>query len=98
MNTSDWQEVMDRLDKIEKRLEEISKPKQEIDLQEIFNDLVNPKYMRSSYKTPCMLETLSCEDLMKPMGLYCPCPKCTPHSMSGGSIQSTSTGDWRNEH
>lgn len=29
-------------------------------------------------KTECLWEKMSPEDRMKPMGLSCPCPKCTP--------------------
>lgn len=29
----------------------------------------------------CLFESLRPEDRMKPMGLSCPCPKCTPYSL-----------------
>ena len=29
-------------------------------------------------KTPCVWDNLSEEDHNKPMGISCPCPKCTP--------------------
>lgn len=30
----------------------------------------------------CVFESLSPEDRMKPMGISCPCKRCTPHSLT----------------
>ncbi len=49
----------------------------------IYDKSGNPGQIR------CLWETISENDRLKPMGLSCPCPRCTPYSLSGGAIGST---------
>lgn len=39
-------------------------------------------------KQRCYFESMSLEDLMKPMSISCSCKRCSPYSMADGSIQS----------
>ena len=38
---------------------------------------------RDSGETKCFFETLSPEDRYKPIGISCPCRKCSPYSLGG---------------
>jgi len=44
----------------------------------------------------CYFESLSPEDRMKPLSISCSCKRCSPFSMSSGSIQSVSSDAWTN--
>lgn len=49
------------------------------------------KVYRNLSNIPCYFDNLSPEDRMKPMGISCPCPKCSPYSLSQGSLSDAGT-------
>lgn len=47
---------------------------------------------------PCVWDSLSEEDRLKPMGISCPCRKCSPYSLSSGGLSDAGTEQtWREE-
>ena len=44
-----------------------------------------------SITSPCAFDSLPPEDRMKPMGLSCGCPKCSPHSVNTKLADCVST-------
>lgn len=56
------------------------------DIQKVWDDITNPAYIVG--KIPCMFDSLSPEDRMKPMGLSCGCPKCSPYCVSLSDVLS----------
>lgn len=99
--------ILKRLDAFEENLKKLE---QEIEILNSFVDtqLKNKYYGEAgggmSYlslskgrnKISCYFDNLSPEDKMKPMSISCPCPKCSPYSLSQGSlVDSGTTQEWR---
>src|SRR5690554_484426 len=51
--------------------------------RDAYEQLIQALERRNSGETKCFFETLSPEDRYKPMGISCPCRKCSPYSMGG---------------
>lgn len=81
------QDYVELLRRVE-RLENIILPKQPAVNLEINAADADPEAVKQfkEYLTkgpPCFFENLSPEDRNKPMGISCPCSKCSPYSMGG---------------
>lgn len=79
----------ERLKRMNTKLEEILQEKFESnrllekqisDLEREINDLKFDS-LRKEKPVPCMWDSIPQTDRMKPMGISCPCPRCTPSSM-----------------
>lgn len=98
--------IEDKLDKVadlENRVK-VLEAELQTRLNQKYSQEVDPSYWvpdppLKSFKVPeqkCYFDSLSPEDRMKPMGISCPCKRCSPHSMSGGSIESQTKDVWIN--
>lgn len=81
------QDYVELLRRVE-RLESFVLPKQPMVNLEIHTADVDPEAVKrfNEYltKSPrCFFQNLSPEDRNKPMGISCPCNKCSPYSMGG---------------
>ena len=48
---------------------------------------------------PCVFDGMSKEDRMKPMCISCPCPKCSPYTLSSGSLVDAGLKQqWKHTH
>jgi len=86
---ADYMRLVERIEKLEAFMKrELSRQPitaQPARLDEVRRDayeqLVQALERRNSGETKCFFETLSPEDRNKPMGISCPCRKCSPYSM-----------------
>ena len=88
---ADYMRLVERIEKLEAFMKrELSRQPitaQPARLDEVRRDayeqLVQALERRNSGETKCFFETLSPEDRNKPMGISCPCRKCSPYSLGG---------------
>ena len=98
MYDTDIMLILKRLDKFEEELKklenEIKTLKQQVVVPNVWPndpskippvDAIGKVYKNLS-NIPCYFDNLSSRDRMKPMSISCPCPKCSPHSLSQGSL------------
>lgn len=89
----DWDILMKKLDSLGEKIDRLEKmvgivKQPSYPVPSIYpNDSSKVKPMTSEdwYKvlqnTPCAFDSIPPEDKMKPMGLSCGCPKCSPYCM-----------------
>lgn len=84
--------ILKKLDAFEENLkkleDEIKTLKQQVAVPSVWpNDPTKVSYWRGKGGSiPCYFDNLSPEDKMKPMSISCPCTKCSPYSLSQGSL------------
>lgn len=91
MHDTDIWLILKRLDAFEEKLEKLEKEIRILQKQTSVpavwsNDptRIPPPYWGG--KSVCIFDSLPPEDKMKPMSISCPCPKCSPYSLSQGSL------------
>lgn len=84
--------ILKRLDAFEEELKKLEKEIRGLQKQTPVptiwpNDPTSvPKPYNRLGQIPCYFDNLTAEERMKPMGISCPCPKCSPYSLSQGSL------------
>lgn len=101
----DYSLLMLKLEKFQARLEALEKEiqaiKQLTPIPSVWpnnpSDLPKPRNpYRDLSNIPCAFDNLPPEDRRKPMGISCPCPKCSPYALSYGSLTDSGTKqEWR---
>lgn len=62
------------------------------------NKIVEQQVYRGLGEVPCIFDTIREEDRLKPMGISCPCPRCSPYALSSGSfVDAGLEQKWGNE-
>lgn len=92
MTDTDFRLLHEKLDRFEQKLKELeveikalkpNQPWQSDDPSAPYYRPIYTAYQQGAVlERKCFFDNLSPEDRMKPMGVSCPCPKCTPYSMS----------------
>ena len=79
MTDTDFRLLHEKLDRFEQKLKEL-----ETEIKALKpNQPWQTAYQQGAVlERKCLFDNLSPEDRMKPMSVSCPCPKCTPYSMS----------------
>lgn len=101
LTQTDFDLIVKRLDKFEEELKKLEKEIRGLQKQTPVpavwpNDptSIPPPYWGGKFI--CIFDSLPPEDRMKPMGVSCGCPRCSPYSLSQGSlVDSGTTQEWR---
>lgn len=84
VSDTDWQLLSARVARLEDQIKTLINQPSYTPWQ---SDDPSKPYYRSPYtaynstSTPCFFDSIPEKDRMKPMGISCPCPKCTPYCM-----------------
>lgn len=90
MTDTDFRLIHEKLDKFEQKLKELEveiralKPTPAWPSSQPPADLTKVKtfHQGAILERKCFFDNLSPEERMKPMSVSCPCPRCSPYSMS----------------
>ena len=86
---TDWDLLNKRLESIERSIEMLKKmfPVPEYQMSSTPADLTKVvRPYEALGETPCAFDGMSALDKMKPTGLVCNCPKCSPYCLSFGDL------------
>lgn len=90
VSDTDWQLLSARVAKLEEQIKTLTNQPRHAPWQ---SDDRSKPYYRSPYTAyknsyqlskeavPCFFDNIPEKDRVKPMGISCPCPKCTPYCM-----------------
>lgn len=85
MNNVDYELFNKRLEDIERSLK-VLQAYVDTSLKEKYYGADGIARSGTAIHRRCVLEGMSPEDKMKPMSVYCSCPKCSPYALSVGSL------------
>lgn len=93
MTDTDLRIIFDKLRQFEEELRKIESEirilKKEVSLPNVYpnrSEYPATKVYDKLGQIPCYFENISPKDRMKPMSVSCPCPRCSPYSLSQGSL------------